>query len=284
MDDVPRVDVEDPRSPDAAALMEELTRTLARITGEGGAGASRRAAARDAGRIPRAMRPACGPPLAGVRSALQLAVDVSPQPLPLGQPPSMRSLLSRAAPLLCAALLAAPCTLRAQSAAELSPGTRVRVVDPGTGRTVGTIEAVGPDSVVVLSGRGEGARRVTMSLSSIRTLQVSRGTPARPLSALRVAALGALTGTVGGVAGAVLPTLFSNEPCDRRTDDLCFGTTESVLMGVIIGAPFGAAWGAALGFVFPQERWRSVDLRNAPAVTLNGSADGVRLGLSIGVP
>jgi GNAT superfamily N-acetyltransferase len=38
MDDAPRVGDEDPRSPDAAALMDELTRTLAGITGEGGAG------------------------------------------------------------------------------------------------------------------------------------------------------------------------------------------------------------------------------------------------------
>ncbi len=38
MDDGPRVSAEDPLSPDAAALMEELTRTLTRITGEGGTG------------------------------------------------------------------------------------------------------------------------------------------------------------------------------------------------------------------------------------------------------
>ncbi|HEU4886200.1 MAG TPA: GNAT family N-acetyltransferase [Longimicrobium sp.] len=38
MDDAPRVGDEDPRSPDAVALMDELTRALAGITGEGGAG------------------------------------------------------------------------------------------------------------------------------------------------------------------------------------------------------------------------------------------------------
>ena len=38
MDDPPRVGDEDPRSPVAVALMDELTRTLAGITGEGGAG------------------------------------------------------------------------------------------------------------------------------------------------------------------------------------------------------------------------------------------------------
>lgn len=38
MGDVPRVSAENPLSPDAAALMDELTRTLTRITGEGGTG------------------------------------------------------------------------------------------------------------------------------------------------------------------------------------------------------------------------------------------------------
>jgi GNAT superfamily N-acetyltransferase len=38
VDDGPRVRDEDPRSPDAVALMEELTRTLTGITGAGGAG------------------------------------------------------------------------------------------------------------------------------------------------------------------------------------------------------------------------------------------------------
>jgi GNAT superfamily N-acetyltransferase len=37
-DEAVRVAVEDPLSPDAAALMDELTRTLTRITGEGGTG------------------------------------------------------------------------------------------------------------------------------------------------------------------------------------------------------------------------------------------------------
>ncbi|HYR10886.1 MAG TPA: GNAT family N-acetyltransferase [Longimicrobium sp.] len=38
MDDGLRIAVEDPRSPAAAAMMDELTRILTRITGEGGAG------------------------------------------------------------------------------------------------------------------------------------------------------------------------------------------------------------------------------------------------------
>jgi hypothetical protein len=197
----------------------------------------------------------------------------------------MRIMLSRIVLFVCAALLAHPAVLRAQSVADLAPGARVRVVDPGTGRIVGTVESVAGDSLVVLSGRGEDARTVTLSLSSIRTVQVSRGKPSRPMSALQGAALGALTGSVGGVAGATIGHLSYQDDCDGGEDDwMCFSMAESALFGVMIGAPMGAAWGAALGFVFPQERWRSLTAASPPALTVNGSPDGVQLGLTITFP
>lgn len=197
----------------------------------------------------------------------------------------MRIMLSRVILFVCAALLAAPAALRAQTVAELAPGTRVRVVDPSTGRIVGTVESVAGDNLVVLSGKGEDARTFALSLSSIRSVQVSRGTPSRPVSALQGAALGALTGAAGGVAGATIGHLSYQDDCDGGEDDwVCFSMAESALIGVIIGAPMGAAWGAALGFVFPQERWRSITVANPPVLTVNGSPDGVRLGLSITFP
>ncbi|HTE19006.1 MAG TPA: hypothetical protein VK689_11585 [Armatimonadota bacterium] len=197
----------------------------------------------------------------------------------------MRTLLSRTLPFLCAGvLLAAPLALRAQSAAGLAPGTRVRVVDHATGRTVGTVSEVRGDTLVVLAGRGERRREVTLSVSSLRRLQVSRGRPSRPVSALQLGALGLVSGTVGGLAGATLPSLLSGERCDRRVDDLCFTTGESVAIGLLVGAPMGFALGAVAGFLFPQERWHSLSLPNAPVVTVSGHGDGVRLGLSIPLP
>lgn len=194
-------------------------------------------------------------------------------------------MLSRIVLLVCAALLAAPAALRAQPFSEFAPGARVRVVDPATGRTVGTVQSVAGDSLVVLSGKGEDARTVTFSLSSIRTLQVSRGKPSRPVSALQGAALGLLTGAAGGVAGTTIGYLSTQDDCDGSEDDwMCFSFAESTLLGVIIGAPMGAAWGAVAGFVFPQERWRSITVVNPPVLTVNGSPDGVQLGLSITLP
>jgi hypothetical protein len=193
----------------------------------------------------------------------------------------MRIMLSWIGLFVCAALLAAPAVLRAQTVAELAPGARVRVVDPATGRIVGTVESVAGDNLVVRSGKGA----VTLSLSSIRSVQVSRGTPSRPVSALRGAALGLVTGAAGGVAGATIGHLSHQENCDGGADDwMCFTMAESALFGVIIGAPMGAAWGAVAGFVFPRERWRSITVANPPVLTVNGRPDGVQLGLSITFP
>lgn len=193
-------------------------------------------------------------------------------------------MLLRLLPTVCAALLALPMEVRGQSAAELAPGTRVRLVaDAGTGRLVGTVAESRGDSLVVLSGRGEGERRVALPLSSLRTVQVSRGTPSRAVSALHWAALGVVGGSLAGVAGVTLGRLTSDESCEGTADDLCLSGGEWTLIGVMIGAPMGALWGAALGFVFPRERWRSIPA-SAPAVTLTGSAEGVQLGLSIPLP
>lgn len=194
-------------------------------------------------------------------------------------------MLSRTVPLLCAALLAAPPTLRAQSVEEIAPGTRMRAVDAASGRVVGTLAEIRGDTLVVRSGRGEREHLVTLSVSSLRRLQVSRGTPSRPLSALQGAGIGAVSGAVGGVAGVTLARLSFDDDCDGTEDDLlCLSGARWTLIGVVIGAPLGAAWGAAIGFVFPQERWRSLPIRGAPAVTLNGSAGGLQLALSIPVP
>lgn len=197
----------------------------------------------------------------------------------------MKTVLSRVLPFLCAGMLALPSAARAQTAADPAPGTRVRVVDAGTGRVVGTVSAVRGDTLVVVSGKGESAREVALSVSSIRRLQVSRGRPSRPLSALQGAGIGAVSGSVGGLLGITAANLRYGGPCDGTADDLlCFSTGEWALIAVMIGAPMGAASGAVLGFVFPQERWRSISTRHAPAFTVAPAGDAVQLGLSLRVP
>jgi hypothetical protein len=197
----------------------------------------------------------------------------------------MKTVCSRVILALGACLLACAPALRAQVVDDLAPGTRVRVVEPGTGRIVGTVSALRGDTLVVLSGSGSSARTVELPVSSMRSLQVSRGRPSRPASALRGAAIGLAAGAVGGMVSATVPSLFMDEPCDRTADDLlCFSTAEWAVFGVLLGAPTGAAWGGALGFLFPRERWHSISARTAPALTLTTSGAAVQLGISLHVP
>jgi hypothetical protein len=197
----------------------------------------------------------------------------------------MKTVLSRVVLALGACLLASPPALRAQVVDDLAPGTRVRVVEPGTGRIVGTVSALRGDTLVVLSGSGSSARTVSLPVSSMRSLQVSRGRPSRPASALRGAAIGLASGAVAGLVGATAPSLFMDEPCDRTADDLlCLSTAEWAMFGVLFGAPAGAAWGGAVGFLFPQERWHSISARTAPTLSLTTSGAAVQLGISLHVP
>jgi hypothetical protein len=183
--------------------------------------------------------------------------------------------------LWSAALLATAPPVHGQSTADLPAGTRVRVTEQATGRLVGTVTEVRRDTLLVLA-RGEVH---ALPISSIRTLQVSRGRPPRLASALEGGAIGLLTGAIGGAASLAIPSLVVPDACDREGDGvLCFSTGEWALVGVVIGAPLGAVSGAVAGFVFPRERWRSVTDRTAPAVTVQPEAAGVRVGLSLPVP
>lgn len=191
-------------------------------------------------------------------------------------------LIARVLVLAGAALLAIPAAARAQPMEELAAGTRVRVAAPATGRLVGTVSAVRGDTLLVLSRGGVHA----LPLSSVRTLQVSRGRPTRLESALEGGAAGLVLGIVGGAAGAVLGDLtISDGDCNGSEDDLlCFSTGEWALIGAVAGAPLGVAYGAVVGFVFPRERWRSVGVQSGPVLAVQPSSAGLGISLSIPAP
>lgn len=188
---------------------------------------------------------------------------------------------SRILPFACAALLGVPAAVRAQTVADLSAGTRVRVAAASTGRLVGTVAGVRGDTLLLMSREGVHA----LPLSTIRALQVSRGRPPRLAGAVEGGAIGLATGVAGGVAGALIADLALPDRCDTGESDLlCFSTGEWALIGAMVGAPFGAASGAVAGFVFPRERWRSVTAGAAPALRVQPRPSGVRVGLSFTTP
>jgi hypothetical protein len=192
-------------------------------------------------------------------------------------------MLCRALPLVCGCLLAFAPAASAQARA-LSPGTRVRVADPGTPRFVGTISGWRGDTLLVATGSGGRARVHAVSLSTVRSIQVSRGRMPRHVSTLQGAAAGFVTGSIGGVGGLLIPTLMDD--CNPRNSEelLCFTPTEAVAIGLLLGACYGIPLGAVTGFLLPPERWNSVVVASPPTLALDARGGRVQLGLSFRVP
>lgn len=149
-----------------------------------------------------------------------------------------------------------PATLEAQFPADIHSGARVRVWIPepyrqqdGPARRQllrGTVESVTPE-MLRLSIPGT-VSSVEIPRSAVRRIQVSRGEPSRPASAIERA--------IGGAIGGAISFAAMNDP--RRTGGPHY-RTDWRAAGV--GASWGAGLGALVGFVFPHEQWRGVRLR-----------------------
>ena len=151
---------------------------------------------------------------------------------------------------------AIPAVAQAQFPSEVKPGARVRVWLPepyrqedGPARRQllrGTVETVTPDTLR-LSIPGT-ATLLAIPRSSVRRLQLSRGEPSRPASAIERA--------IGGALGGAISFAAMNDP--RRSGGPHY-RTDWRAAGV--GAAWGAGFGEVVGFVFPHEQWRGVRLR-----------------------
>lgn len=145
-------------------------------------------------------------------------------------------------------------TSEAQRSSDLSVGARVRIVAPSIRRErfVGRVEAMPADSIMLDTSRAqrrlgfdtnpvlvEDFRRVTIPVSAIRSLEISRGRTRR-----RTTILGAL---IGAGSGAVLFGIADLPEINPTFKDF----TEGFLVGSIVGAVAGGVIGFALG----GERW-----------------------------
>lgn len=148
------------------------------------------------------------------------------------------------APLLLLPLLCLAGGLRAQVAPlRLDPGARVRVVAPSRtpARETGTVQAMGPDSLVLVR---VGGGRLAIPYREIDTVRVSLG-PDRWRGARRGASLGALVGVGAGVIGGAL-----------GARNVSLGIGESALVGAAGAGVLGAGIGAGVGVLLAPERWR----------------------------
>lgn len=166
---------------------------------------------------------------------------------------------SRSAVLAAIAMLgmtAGPAALHAQFPAEVQPGARVRAWIPepyrqedGPARRQllrGTVASVTPDTLRLSVPGTVGT--LSIPRADVRRLQISRGAPSRPASAIERA--------IGGAMGGAIGWGLMNDP--RRTGGPHY-RTDWRAAGV--GAAWGAGFGAVVGLLFPHEQWRGVRLR-----------------------
>lgn len=165
------------------------------------------------------------------------------------------SLFIRGIVLALTALGASPTLLRAQFPAEAQAGARVRVwlpearrQDDGPARWQllrGTIAAVAPDTLRLTVPGTTGM--IAIPRSGMRRLELSRGEPSRPASAVGRA--------VGGAIGSAALWALMNDP--RRSGGPHY-RTDWRAAGV--GAAWGGGIGALSGLLWPHEGWRRVRL------------------------
>jgi hypothetical protein len=185
-----------------------------------------------------------------------------------GVHPSTRPIVRRrlAWPAFAALALALAAAPAHAQLAELTAGTKVRVRAPSAvaGRLTGIVLTRGADSVTMSR---ENATPVTLPLSALTTLEISRGK-----SHGRGAWKGALWG--GGIMfglGLVVPAeectgVGASRSCTRLSRG------ESAVFGAVGGATIGAVIGAIVG----SERWERAALPMQVGV-LPMSGGGVRV-------
>lgn len=159
----------------------------------------------------------------------------------------------------CIALVA---LLAEAASAQVAPGTRVRVVQPGPSvlHGPGILRAIVADTVWITDSSGAEVRGV---LGDDRWLEESRGVG-------NAAVTGAVIGIVAGAAlGAGLGALLYQEPeahrgCDNVSEfDICLASPRFTRAGAIeLGAVLGIIPGALLGRQMgseSRERWRRIE-------------------------
>jgi len=143
--------------------------------------------------------------------------------------------------LCCAAAPAA----RAQDAAPLGEGSRVRVTAPELGlrSRPATLVSADGDTVFV---RTSGASLVAIPRSALTRIEVRAGPGPRPIARDALVGMG-----LGALAGAIAAATCTDPECPAHFVEYATGA----------GAVFGLASGTAIGALSRTDRWEPVDRR-----------------------
>lgn len=163
---------------------------------------------------------------------------------------------------------------------ELQPGTKVRVTAPPL--LGGRLEAViGSRSADSLTFVRSGSNSLTLPISALETVQVSRG-KSRLAGAKRGAIWGAGIGAALGLlaiwgsdtdpSGCVYAGGSFYDPCSSPTKG---GLFAAGLIG-------GTLWGTGIGALVGRERWETLNVGPRVGAVLDRAGRAGRLGLRVG--
>ena len=138
-----------------------------------------------------------------------------------------------------------------QQESVVAPSDRVRVSAPtfSTKRLIGTVIALKTDTLEIKVKSG--ATYLQIPFSSVKKLEVSRGSGSRGAGTLKGAGLGFLIGAAGGALVGYI--------ADEEGNDL--PPEHAALIGAGFFATIGIVVGGITGAVRSSERWEQVSLK-----------------------
>jgi hypothetical protein len=153
--------------------------------------------------------------------------------------------------LVRAGILAACCAFAAHAAAQsklpVTVDQRVRVWTAAAEAVTGRVVAATPETLQISA---EGKEPVTVAVTAVRRIEVSRGGTSKGAGARKGALWGAI---ISGAIGAALLPLQRGEVGD---DGASVG--EAVALGAWSGGLFGGLIGAGVGAARAGEKWEQV--------------------------
>ena len=159
---------------------------------------------------------------------------------------------------------------------QIPPGTRIRITAPDVSPRKLTGDMMETNAESLLLAQGPRGKLMWIPLTSVGTLEVSRG---QSTDRMRGVLRGVLLGGGLGVAFGALAGLATYEK-PKGTPFLDFGPEVAALGGAILGGGAGALFGGVLGALNPGEMWERVPL---PArMSIAPSGNGLALSASIG--
>jgi len=137
--------------------------------------------------------------------------------------------------------------LSAQATSAIDAGARIRVWTPEIRKITGRVEALSSDTLVL---RPDGrTAAVSIPVSTLIRIEISRGMGSRRKSAWKHAAWGAV---IGAVPGAISLGL-QHEQVGGGTS-----AAKAAALGAWSGGLFGGLIGSAIGALRPGENWERV--------------------------